>query len=128
MLAIVAPMKSSTSAFSSVAGRKSCSIGILLAGEFVVDLRFFLFLFMWPFAAAVDSGRYFCTRDHVRNGKPMSWPLSIALHNMSTVGEKGIDVGIGWFQTWCWFGRHCWLHWAVCRCILECIGVVVCRQ
>ena len=44
--------------------------------------------FICPLAVAVDLGRYLRTNAEVRCGKPINWSLSIALHNVSTVGEK----------------------------------------
>ena len=87
--AIVAPMSSSTSASSSIRGRKSCSMAspsVCLC--FVVDLVPFRSQFMCPFAVADDSGRNFCTCADVIGEKPTNWLLSIALQKVSMVGEN----------------------------------------
>ena len=87
--AIVAPMNNSTSTFASMAGRKSCSITcVSVCRIFVVDLVCFRTRLRWPLAVVVDSGKYLHSCADVMGGKPMSWSLSSALQNVSTIGEK----------------------------------------
>ena len=82
-------MKSSTCSTSSLGGLKSVlGSGGFLLGGFVVDRMPRLVRFMWPLAVAVDSGKYFLTRSEEILGKPISWSLSMALHNVSKVGEN----------------------------------------
>ena len=44
--------------------------------------------FRSPFAVAVESGRYIQTKVEVMCGKPISCPLSMALHSLSRVEEN----------------------------------------
>ena len=86
---MVAPMNNSTSSISSLGGLKSsssCFRRVVLV--LVVDLSPFLVRFRWPFAVAVESGKYFLTSLDVMCGKPIKCPLSIALHRVSSVGEN----------------------------------------
>jgi hypothetical protein len=43
---------------------------------------------MWPFAVAVDGGKYFLTAFTVRPGNDRNWSLFTALHHELIVGEK----------------------------------------
>ena len=95
---MVAPMNISTSASSFGSGRKYFSISSALAVcAFVVDLSPRFVRFMWPFDVAVESGNYFRTSFKRRLGNPISWSLSIALHNISIIGEN----------------KHCWMNFIV---------------
>ena len=104
-LAMVAPTNSSTCSTSSLGGLKSVfssSVGFRLDG-LVVDRMPLRVRFMCPLAVAVDSGRYFWTRFDVIFGKQMSWSLSMALQNVSSVGEK----------------RHWCMNWIVSAIVEE---------
>ena len=87
--AIVAPTNSSKFVLGSIIGRKSCFfICVSSSCVFVDDLVCLRVRRRCPLAVAVDSGKYFRTCDEVIGGKPMSWSLSSALHNVSMVGEN----------------------------------------
>ena len=86
---MVAPINNSTSGTSSTGGLKSsvvCCIVVFVV--LVVERSPFRVRFRWPFAVAVDSGKYFLASVDVICGKPSNCPLSIALHSVSSVGEK----------------------------------------
>ena len=50
---------------------------------------------MWPFAVAVDSGKYFCMSADVIVWKPINWLRSIALQRVSIFGEN-----MHWCRNW----------------------------
>jgi hypothetical protein len=72
--AMVAPTNISTSASSSILGRKSSLVvtGFCGLSVFVVDHRPLQFWFICPFAVAVDLGKYFLTSFDVMCGKPIN--------------------------------------------------------